>query len=34
MLDIIEANIPKNPKKLPVEMFDSVFQIILLESDA
>ena len=32
--NFIENNIPKNPKKLPVETFDSVFQIILSESDA
>jgi predicted nucleotidyltransferase len=28
-LNILETKIPKNPKKLPIEKFDSVFQEIL-----
>jgi predicted nucleotidyltransferase len=31
--NFIETNIPKNPKKIPIEKFDSVFQEILLESN-
>ena len=30
-LDFVETKIPKNPKKVPVEMFYSVFQKILSE---
>jgi predicted nucleotidyltransferase len=29
----VKANIPKNPKKVPIEKFDSVFQKILSESE-
>jgi hypothetical protein len=32
-LNFIETKIPKNPKKIPIEKFDSVFQEILLESN-
>jgi len=31
--NFIKSNIPKNPKKIPIEKFDSVFQEILLESN-
>jgi len=31
--NFIETKIPKNPKKIPIEKFDSVFQEILLESN-
>jgi len=30
--NFVEANIPKNPKKIPIEKFDSVFQKILSDS--
>ena len=33
-IDFIVSNIPKNPKKIPIEKFDSVFQEILLESNS
>ena len=33
-LNFIETKIPKNPKKIPIEKFDSVFQEILLESNS
>lgn len=32
--NFIKSNIPKNPKKIPIEKFDSVFQEILLESNS
>jgi predicted nucleotidyltransferase len=32
-LNIIESNIPKNPKKIPIEKFDSVFQEMLSRSN-
>ena len=32
-LNFIETKIPKNPKKIPIEKFDSVFQKILVESN-
>jgi predicted nucleotidyltransferase len=31
--NFIKSNIPKNPEKIPIEKFDSVFQEILLESN-
>jgi len=31
-LNFVETKIPKNPKKIPIEKFDSVFQKILSES--
>jgi hypothetical protein len=31
-LNFIETKIPKNPKKIPIEKFDSIFQKILSES--
>ena len=32
-LNFLETKIPKNPKKISIEKFDSVFQEILLESN-
>jgi len=32
--NFVETNIPKNPIKIPIDKFDSVFQKILSESDA
>ena len=32
-LNFLETKIPKNPKKIPIEKFDSVFQEILLGSN-
>ena len=32
-LNFLETKIPKNPKKIPIEKFDSVFQDILSESN-
>ncbi|CAB1059416.1 hypothetical protein D1BOALGB6SA_4178 [Olavius sp. associated proteobacterium Delta 1] len=31
-LKFVEAKIPKNPKKIPIERFDSVYRRILSES--
>ena len=31
-LNFVETKIPKNPKKIPIEKFDSIFQKILSDS--